>query len=538
MIRVNNLHVPLDKADQLTEVLAQRLGITPHEILELQVVHKALDARRYKGAPLHWVYILQVQVSAKNARRLLRRWQHDRDISEVEPENLPPIPFLGKIERHRPVIVGFGPAGIFAALTLARAGLCPLVLERGANVEQRHQDVMRFWQQGKLLPNSNVQFGEGGAGTFSDGKLTTRLHDSHIQGILADFVQAGAPTEIRILQKPHIGTDRLRGVVKNLREEIKRLGGTVRFDSQVTDIESRDGRLCALVVNDEERIETEAAFFGIGHSARDTYALLAQRGVYLEPKAFAIGVRIEHPQAFINAAQYGADADSPYLGAADYALTHKATGRGVYSFCMCPGGKVIAAASELQTVVTNGMSDYRRDSGIANAALLVTVSPSDFSEDKNPLAGMYFQRELEHRAFLAGGGDYRAPVQAVGDFLAGTSGTRDFLLTPTYLPDTRPADFAHILPNFVVKALREGLIAFDHKIKGFAADDVPLTGVESRSSAPCRLVRDKISYQSQTLAGLYPIGEGAGYAGGIMSAAVDGRRAALAYIQSCQQTNS
>ena len=536
MIRVNNLHVPLDKADQLTEILAQRLGLTPQEILKLQVVRKALDARRYKGAPLHWVYLLQVQVSTANARRLLRRWQHDRDISEVEAENLPPIPFLGKIGKHRPVVVGFGPAGIFTALTLARAGLCPLVLERGASVEQRHQDVMRFWQQGKLLPHSNVQFGEGGAGTFSDGKLTTRLHDAHIQGILADFVQAGAPAEIRILQKPHIGTDRLRTVVKNLREEIKRLGGTVRFNSQVTDMESQDGRLRALIVNDVERIEADAVFLGIGHSARDTYTLLARRGVYLEPKAFAIGVRIEHPQAFINEAQYGADATSPYLDAADYALTHKATGRGVYSFCMCPGGKVIAAASELQTVVTNGMSDYRRDSGIANAALLVTVSPSDFLPmgRQNPLAGMYFQRELEHRAFLAGGGDYRAPVQAVGDFLAGTSGAQDFLFRPTYLPGTHPADFTRILPNFVVRALQEGLIAFDHKIKGFAADDIPLTGVESRSSAPCRIVRDKVTYQSQSLAGLYPTGEGAGYAGGIMSAAVDGRKAALAYIQSFQ----
>lgn len=431
---------------------------------------------------------------------------------------------------ERPVVVGFGPAGMFAGLVLARHGYCPLILERGFDVERRKAEIEAFWRTGRLNPESNVQFGEGGAGTFSDGKLTTRINDSKMADVLKAFVEAGAPPEILYLQKPHIGTDILCRVVQNIRKKIISLGGEVRFGALVTEVEHRDGKIAAVVVNGEERIKTSVVMFGIGHSARDTYRMLCEKNFAMQAKPFAIGVRIEHPQELIDKAQYGEFAGDKRLPVADYALTYqdRETGRGVYSFCMCPGGAVVGAASAEGMTVTNGMSNYARNSGIANSALLVTVGPEDFGREV--LSGMAFQEKYERLAFRAGGADYFAPVQSVGDFLADRRGSADFLVKPTYRPGVRSAELADCLPDFVTAALKRALPHFDAKIKGFAAADVPMTGVETRSSAPCRILRDK-DFAAVGIEGFYPIGEGAGYAGGIMSAAVDGMNAAVAIMK-------
>ena len=535
MIRIKNLRIPYDAAQTPEEAAAARLALSPRAVHGVIVVHKALDARRYRGAPIAWVYALDVRT--EDERAVLARLRRDQDVSAVAddaPEAfLPPAAAHGLRGMHRPVVVGFGPAGIFAAWVLAKAGAAPLVLERGCDVDCRTRDVARFWQTGRLDPASNVQFGEGGAGTFSDGKLTARSSDPRMRAVIEAFVAAGAPEEIRYLQKPHIGTDILRTVVKNLRAEIIRCGGTVRFEAQVTDIERRDRRIAALIVNDAERIPADAVFLGIGHSARDTYAMLHAAGVVMTAKAFAVGVRIEHSQAFIDRIQYG-DAAGGLLPAADYALTYRdaVEGRGVYSFCMCPGGMVVAAASEAAHLATNGMSNYRRNSGTANSALLVQVRPADWGGD--PLGGVRFQRMLEARAFRAGGGDYRAPVQSVGDFLAGRTGAHDFAVAPTYAPGVRCADLHDVLPDAYAAPLARALAHWQERMPGFGAADVPMTGVESRSSAPCRLVRDPHAMEAEGTAGLYPIGEGAGYAGGIMSAALDGMKAALAFLTKIQ----
>jgi len=530
VIRIQNFSVSFDDTTPLNALVEKRMELPPHSVSEVVIVRKAIDARRYKGATIKFVYILDVIIDG-NEKKILNRFKKNKNIDWAPKKVIPPKYPSPAADDQPPVIVGFGPAGMFAALTLARAGYKPIVLERGRDVDRRHADIQKFWAGGALSPQSNVQFGEGGAGTFSDGKLTTRVNDPLISAVLDDFVKAGAPEDIKYIHKPHIGTDMLRTVVKNIRLEIIRLGGQVRFESQVTGIEKNsDGSITAVIINDSERMNVSAAFFGIGHSARDTYKMLYDFGLSMEAKPFAVGVRIEHPQDIIDRNQYGDDAGNELLPVADYAVTYndKERGRGAYSFCMCPGGQVVAATSELEGVVTNGMSDYRRDSGVANSALLVTVNTRDFAD--HVLGGIEFQRKWERAAFRAGGGDYYAPVQTVGDFLSGKSGSTDFLTKPSYQPGVRAVDLHQCLPDFVSGMLTDALPYFGRRIMGFDDVGAVMTGVESRSSAPCRIIRDKGTYESESLSGFYPIGEGAGYAGGIMSAALDGMNAALAFL--------
>ena len=478
-------------------------------------VRQSLDAR--KKEDVHYVLTLEAETADE-------AWLiSEKNIEKTEPYRYQ-LPAVTRRPKHPPVVVGAGPAGLFAALILAEAGLSPILIERGKAVEERQKDVERFWQGGKLDPSSNVQFGEGGAGTFSDGKLTTGTKDVRQRKVLEEFVSAGAPEEILYKAKPHIGTDNLPGAVKGIREKIISLGGKVRFSTRLTGIVTENGGVIgAKAAHDgaEEIIPTENIVLAIGHSARDTFSMLREMGILMEQKTFSVGVRVEHLQKDINHAQYG---DAPVGEAADYKLSyHTKEGRGVYTFCMCPGGTVVPAASEEGRLVTNGMSNHARDGENANSALLVNVYPADFGSE-DVLSGVEFQRRLEEAAFGVAG-DYRAPVQRIGDFLTGTETTSFGKVKPTYARGTVFCDLHWVLPSFVTDAMKEAIPQMAKRLAGFDAPDAVITAVESRSSSPVRILRGE-SGESVTLVGLYPCGEGAGYAGGIMSAAVDGIKAA------------
>ncbi|MBV8804586.1 MAG: hypothetical protein JO042_06055, partial [Sinobacteraceae bacterium] len=485
-----------------------------------------------KDAAITFVYIIDLH--ARNEAEILLRFAADQHIRPAPDTRYHPVAQAPADLTERPLIVGFGPCGLFAALLLAQMGFKPIVLERGPSVRQRTADTWALWRKKILTPESNVQFGEGGAGLFSDGKLYSQIKDPRFYGrkVMQEFVKAGAPEEILYVSKPHIGTFRLTGVVASMRAEIISLGGEVRFESKVADLLIEDGSLEGVVLASGETIRSRHVVLAPGHSSRDTFRMLQRRGVFIEPKPFSVGFRIEHPQSMIDRARLGKYAGHPELGAADYKLVHHAkNGRAVYSFCMCPGGTVVAATSETQRVVTNGMSQYSRNERNANAGIVVGISPEqDFPG--SPLAGVELQERLESQAFVLGGGDYCAPGQLVGDFIRCIPSARLGEVEPSYKPGVRLGDLSQALPDFAIEAIREALPVFGRQIRGFDRDDAVLTGVETRTSSPLRITRDHESFQSLNVRGLYPAGEGAGYAGGILSAGVDGIKVAEAVAKS------
>ena len=525
MIRITELRLPLEhSADALPAAIAQRLGVTLDEVLAFTIFKRGYDARKRDAIVL--VYTIDVTIAAEAA--VLARFSTDQHINPSPDTRYQPVAQAPGNLEQRPVIVGFGPCGIMAGLLLAQMGFRPLILERGKKVRERTKDTWGLWRKSELNPESNVQFGEGGAGTFSDGKLYSQIKDPKHYGrkVLTEFVKAGAPEEILYLSKPHIGTFRLVKMVENIRHQIEQLGGEIRFQQQVTDLVIEAGQVRGLVLASGEQIRTDHVVMALGHSARDTFTMLHQRGVFMEAKPFSLGFRIEHPQRLIDQARFGKHAGNEKLGAADYKLVHHANnGRAVYSFCMCPGGQVVAATSEIGRVVTNGMSQYSRAERNANAGIVVGVTPEDFPG--GPLAGLEFQRQWESRAYELGGCNYHAPGQLVGDFIKGQASTQLGTVEPSYQPGVQLTDLATSLPDYAIGAIREALPAFERQIKGFSLYDAVLTGVETRTSSPLRMTRGQ-DLQSVNVKGLYPAGEGAGYAGGILSAGVDGIKVAEA----------
>ena len=532
MLRLTELKLPLDHAaSELEAALLGRLGIAAPDLIGFTVFRRAVDARKKSAIVL--IYTLDVDVRSEKA--VLRRLKGDPKVT-LTPDMDYRFVTRAQPAAPRPVVIGTGPCGLLAALVLAQMGFRPIILERGKVVRERTKDTWGLWRKSVLNPESNVQFGEGGAGTFSDGKLYSQIKDPHHHGrkVLTEFVKAGAPEEILYVAKPHIGTFRLVTIVESLRATIEALGGEYRFGARVDDLDIEDTNgvrnIRGVVLSDATQIAAEHVVLAVGHSARDTFHMLHARGVAIEAKPFSIGVRIEHPQSLIDRCRYGERAGHPLLGAADYKLVHHAAnGRSVYSFCMCPGGTVVAAASEPGRVVTNGMSQYSRAERNANAGIVVAITPADYPG--HPLAGIAFQRRFEERAYAAGGSSYAAPVQRVGDFLRGRASTALGDVLPSYRPGVTPSDLAACLPDYAVEAIREALPSFDRQIKGFALADAVMTGVETRTSSPIRIPRGR-DFQSLNTRGLYPAGEGAGYAGGILSAGVDGIRIAEAVAMS------
>lgn len=531
MLRISELKLPLDHAPaDLPAAIAARLGVGLDDLVNWSVWKRAHDARR-KSAILK-VYIVDAEVRGEAAVR--KRLAGDPHIVPTPDTVYRPPAAPAAPRRLRPVVIGAGPCGLFAGLILAEMGLRPIILDRGKLVRERTKDTWGLWRRSELNPESNVQFGEGGAGTFSDGKLYSQIKDPRFlsRKVLNEFVAAGAPPEILTEAHPHIGTFRLVTMVESLRAKIESLGGEYRFQHRVADVEldRADGggqRIRGVHLHTGEFLEADHVVLAVGHSSRDTFQALYDRGVHIEAKPFSIGFRIEHPQSWIDMAMFGACAGHPDLGAAAYSLSHHCTnGRTVYSFCMCPGGTVVAAASEPGRLVTNGMSQYSRNERNANAGFVVGISPADYPSD-HPLAGIELQRDLESRAFVAGGRDYFAPGQRVGDFLAATASSSLGPVIPSYRPGVRPTDLAPLMPDYVIEAMREALPVFGRKIPRYDDPDALLTGVETRTSAPIRITRDA-NFQSLNVSGLYPAGEGAGYAGGILSAAVDGIKVAEA----------
>ncbi|MGH8491867.1 MAG: NAD(P)/FAD-dependent oxidoreductase [Moraxellaceae bacterium] len=533
MLRITDLKLPLTHTDEaLTAAILTRLGITASSLKQFSVFKRSYDAR--KRGNIQLIYALDVETD--NDAALLKKFEQDVHIG-ASPDTS--YKFVGQAPadiKERPVVIGFGPCGLFAALLLAQMGFRPIVLERGKAVRERTQDTWGLWRNNVLNPESNVQFGEGGAGTFSDGKLYSQIKDPQHHGrkVLTEFVKAGAPEEILYVSKPHIGTFKLVTMIENMRASIEALGGEIRFSQRVDDIEIENGKIRALHLSTGEVLPASHVVLAVGHSARDTFEMLHERGVYVEAKPFSIGFRAEHPQSLIDSCRFGPQAGHPILGAADYKLVHHCkNGRSVYSFCMCPGGTVVAAASEPERVVTNGMSQYSRNERNANAAIVVGITPDDFPG--GPLAGIAFQRELESRAYVLGGSNYEAPGQLVGDFIAGKASTAFGSVQPSYKPGVKLGDLSTALPDYAINAIREALPAFDKQIRGFSLPDAVLTGVETRTSSPIRIKRHDDTLQSLNTQGLFPAGEGAGYAGGILSAGVDGIRVAEAVARSLLQ---
>jgi uncharacterized protein len=529
MIRITELRLPISHPPEaLEEAILKRLQLAKKDLISFEVFKRSYDARKN----VQLVFIYTVDCFIKEEDGVLKKFANDQ---HIRPSPDTSYHFVAKAPESitsgkalRPVVIGFGPCGIFAALVLAQMGFKPIVLERGKPVRERTQDTWSLWRKKILNPESNVQFGEGGAGTFSDGKLYSQIKDPKFYGrkVIAEFIKAGAPEEIRYVAKPHIGTFRLVGVVEKMRQHIIDLGGEIRFNQKVIGFDIQNDQIAGVQIENYPDLATNHVILALGHSARDTFQALHDAGVFMEAKPFSVGFRIEHPQSLIDKARLGPHAGHELIGAADYKLVHHAqNGRSVYSFCMCPGGTVVAATSEPNRVVTNGMSQYSRNERNANAGIVVGITPEDYPG--GPLAGIEFQRGLESKAYELGGGSYEAPGQLVGDFLDGKPSTQFGTVLPSYKPGVHLTDLAESLPAYAIEAIREAIPAFEKQIKGFSMKDAVLTGVETRTSSPLRITRGP-NYQSLNIKGLYPAGEGAGYAGGILSAGVDGIKVAEA----------